>query len=239
MKTKKINMDQTMNDVEEKVIAETQQFFVKVYGWMSAALIVTGLVAVATASNAEFMNLILGSQYFFIVLLIAEFILVASLVGWIIKMSSQTAAFVFLLYSVLNGLTISVIFLLFTTDSIASTFFITAGTFAIMSIYGFLTKSDLTKLGNLLFMCLVGLIIASLINLFYQNESLYWITTYAGVLIFVGLIAFDTQKIKKLNVIGNDGTEEDKKESIIGALTLYLDFINLFLLLLRIFGRRR
>jgi len=232
-------MDQTMNDVEEKVIAETQQFFVKVYGWMSAALIVTGLVAVATASNAEFMNLILGSQYFFIVLLIAEFILVASLVGWIIKMSSQTAAFVFLLYSVLNGLTISVIFLLFTTDSIASTFFITAGTFAIMSIYGFLTKSDLTKLGNLLFMCLVGLIIASLINLFYQNESLYWITTYAGVLIFVGLIAFDTQKIKKLNVIGNDGTEEDKKESIIGALTLYLDFINLFLLLLRIFGRRR
>jgi len=239
MKTKKINMDQTMNDVEEKVIAETQQFFVKVYGWMSAALIVTGLVAVATASNAEFMNLILGSQYFFIVLLIAEFILVASLVGWIIKMSSQTAAFVFLLYSVLNGLTISVIFLLFTTDSIASTFFITAGTFAIMSIYGFLTKSDLTKLGNLLFMCLVGLIIASLINLFYQNESLYWITTYAGVLIFVGLIAFDTQKIKKLNVVGNDGTEEDKKESIIGALTLYLDFINLFLLLLRIFGRRR
>lgn len=232
-------MDQTIHDVEDKMIAETQRFFVKVYGWMSAALIVTGLVAVAAASNAEFMNLILGSKYIFIVLLFAEFILVASLVGWIMKMTSQTAAFVFLLYSVLNGLTISVIFLLFTSDSIASTFFITAGTFAIMSIYGFFTKSDLTKLGNLLIMCLVGLIIASLINMFYQNETIYWITTYAGVLIFVGLIAFDTQKIKKLNITGNEGTEEDKKESIIGALTLYLDFINLFLMLLRIFGKRR
>jgi len=232
-------MDQTILEVEDKAIAETQRFFVKVYGWMSAALIVTGLVAVAAGSNAEFMNLILGSQYFFIVLLFAELLLVASLVSWIMKMTSQTAAFVFLLYSVLNGLTISVIFLLFTTDSIASTFFITAGTFAIMSIYGFFTKSDLTKLGNLLLMCLVGLIIASLINIFYQNESLYWITTYAGVLIFVGLIAFDTQKIKKLNITGNEGTETDKKESIIGALTLYLDFINLFLMLLRIFGKRR
>jgi FtsH-binding integral membrane protein len=223
----------------EDVTGETQRFIVKVYGWMSLALIITGLVAEGTATNHEFMSLIFGSKYVFIGLLITEFILVAYLAGWIMKMSSQTATIIFILYSVLNGLTISVIFLAFTTDSIASTFFITAGIFAIMSIYGYYTKKDLTSMGNLLFMALIGLIIASLINLYFQNETLYWITTYAGVLIFIGLIAHDTQKIKKINIIGNEGTEEDKKEAIIGALTLYLDFINLFLMLLRIFGRRK
>jgi uncharacterized protein len=172
-------------------------------------------------------------------LLIAEFVLVAFLVGWIKKMSSQTATLVFILYSILNGFTFSVIFLIFTEASIASTFFITAGTFAIMSVYGYFTKTDLTKLGNLLLMALVGLIIASAINLFYQNNTLDWITTFAGILIFVGLIAYDTQKIKQMNVIGNEGTDEDKKEAIIGALSLYLDFINLFLKLLRLFGKRK
>jgi FtsH-binding integral membrane protein len=168
-----------------------------------------------------------------------EFVLVAYLVGWIKKMTSLTATFIFILYSILNGFTLSIIFLVYTTDSIASTFFITAGTFAVMSIYGYFTKSDLTKLGNLLFMGLIGLIFASVFNMYCQNETLYWIETYAGILIFTGLIAYDTQKIKKLNIIGNEGTDEDKKEAIIGALTLYLDFINLFLRLLRIFGRRK
>ena len=154
-------------------------------------------------------------------------------------MTSQTATLIFILYSVLNGLTLSIVFLIFTKESIASTFFITAGTFAIMSIYGYFTKNDLTTLGNLCIMGLIGLILASIINYFILDQTLYWISTYAGILIFIGLIAYDTQKIKKINIIGNEGTDEDKKEAIIGALTLYLDFINLFLRLLRLFGRRK
>jgi FtsH-binding integral membrane protein len=131
------------------------------------------------------------------------------------------------------------VFLVFTTESIASTFFITAGTFGVMSFYGYTTKSDLSKWGNLLFMGLIGLIIASIANLLMKSTLIYWVTTYIGVLIFVGLTAYDTQKIKNSNVIGNEGTDEDSKEAIMGALTLYLDFINLFLYLLRIFGRKK
>jgi FtsH-binding integral membrane protein len=231
-------MENSLNRMED-VAGETQRFMVKVYGWMAFALLITGLVAVGTATNHEFMSMIFGSKYVFIGLLMAEFLLVAFLAGWVMKMSSQTATIIFILYSALNGLTLSVIFLAFTTDSIASVFFITAGTFAVMSLYGYFTKKDLTSWGSLLFMALIGLVMASLINLYFQNETLYWISTYAGVIIFVGLIAYDTQKIKKINIIGNEGSEEDKKEAIIGALTLYLDFINLFLKLLRIFGRRK
>ena len=117
------------------------------------------------------------------------------------------------------------------------TFLITGGTFAAMSIYGYFTKQDLTRAGNLLIMALIGLIIASVVNIFFRNPIMYWIITYAGILIFVGLTAYDTQKIKQMNIIGNEGTEEDHKEAIMGALTLYLDFINLFLYLLRLFGR--
>jgi hypothetical protein len=134
---------------------------------------------------------------------------------------------------------LSSIFLRFTEGSIASTFFITAGTFAFMSILGYFTKTDLTRFGNIMMMALVGLIIASLVNIFWQNSTLYWITSSLGVLIFTGLIAYDTQKIKEMNIIGNEGTDADKKEAIMGALTLYLDFINLFLFLLRMFGDRK
>ena len=224
---------------ENEVQNETQLFFVKVYGWMSVALIVTGFIAFWTSATPQLIDLVLGNNYIFALLILAEFILVAFLASWIMRMTPLTAGVVFILYSILNGLTISVIFLVFTTDSIASTFFITAGTFAIMSLYGFFTKSDLSKLGNLLFMGLIGLIIASAINLIFRNEMLDWITTFVGILVFVGLTAYDTQKIKKLNIIGNEGTDEDKKEAIIGALTLYLDFINLFLKLLRLFGKRK
>lgn len=221
------------------VNAETQRFFIKVYVWMSLALTITGFVALWCSSHSDIMYFITGNKWVFISLFALEFLLVAFLVSWLMKMSAQTAALIFILYSILNGITFSVIFLIFTTDSIASTFFITAGTFLIMSIYGYFTKSDLTKLGNILLMGLFGLIIASGINMFYKNNTLYWITTFAGIIIFVGLIAYDTQKIKKLNIIGNEGTENDKKEAIIAALTLYLDFINLFLKLLRLFGRRK
>ncbi len=223
----------------EEAQAETQRFIVKVYGWMSLALVITGLVAMWVSSSEFFIRMISLGKWVFIGLGILEVVLVAFLAGWIEKMSSKIAAFVFILYSILNGITFSVIFLIFTTDSIANTFFITAGTFAIMSIYGYFTQSDLTKIGNFLLMALIGLIIATVVNLFWFNETLYWITTYAGVIIFVGLVAYDTQKIKQMNIIGNEGTEEDKKEAIVGALTLYLDFINLFLYLLRIFGKRK
>ncbi len=224
---------------KEQEIVETKRFFVNVYGWMSLALIITGLMAYKTAATPEITNFIFGQQYVFMGLLISELVLVGILVGVIKKMSAMTATIIFILYSLLNGLTMSCIFFAFTTESIASVFFISAGTFAAMSAYGFFTKKDLTEMGNILIMALFGLIIASVVNMFLKSEMLYWISSYAGVLIFVGLIAYDTQKLKKLNIIGNEGSEEDKKEAIIGALTLYLDFINLFLFLLRIFGRRR
>lgn len=222
-----------------QIAAETQRYITKVYLWMSLALIITGGVAVWTASNPDLIALLLGNKYVFIGLLISEFLLVAFLVGWVKRMTPEVASLVFLGYSALNGLTFSVIFLTFTMSSIATTFFITAGTFAVMSIYGYFTNTDLTRWGNLLIMALFGLVIASFINLLYQSETLDWITTYAGIFIFVGLIAYDTQKIKKMNIVGNEGSDDDKREAIIGALTLYLDFINLFLKLLRLFGRRK
>ncbi|MFC0875133.1 Bax inhibitor-1/YccA family protein [Saccharicrinis sp. FJH2] len=224
---------------EFEIAAEQQRFITKVYGWMTFALAITGLIAMWISSTPQIVNVIVNNQILFFGLLIGELILVGSLASMVKKMSAKLATLLFVLYSVLNGFTFSVIFLAFTAESIATTFFITAGTFGVMSFYGYVTKSDLTRMGNLLFMALIGLIIASVVNFFFQNEMLYWITTYAGVFIFVGLVAYDTQKIKKMNIIGNEGTEEDKKEAIMGALTLYLDFINLFLFLLRIFGRRR
>ena len=154
-------------------------------------------------------------------------------------MTASQATGTFILYSGLNGITFSFIFLAYTASSITSAFMVTAGTFGAMSLYGYATKKDLTSWGSFLFMGLIGLVIASLVNMFLHNPALTWITTYAGVLIFVGLTAYDTQKIKMMNVLGNEGTDEDQKEAIIGALTLYLDFINLFLMILRIMGDRR
>ncbi|WP_289055807.1 Bax inhibitor-1/YccA family protein [Carboxylicivirga marina] len=224
---------------ELEIAAEQQRFMIKVYAWMSFALIITGLVAKWTASIPALVNLIFSNEILFYGLLILEFILVASLVSVVKKISAQLATLIFIFYAFLNGVTLSAIFIAFTEESLATTFYITAGTFGIMSAYGYFTKSDLTKFGNLLLMGLIGLIVASVVNLFFHNEMLYWITTYIGVLIFVGLTAYDTQKIKQMNIIGNEGTDEDKKEAIMGALTLYLDFINLFLYLLRLFGRRK
>jgi FtsH-binding integral membrane protein len=145
----------------------------------------------------------------------------------------------FYVYSIVSGVTFSVIFLRYTQGSIASTLFITAGTFAAISAYGYITKRDLTGVGGFMTMGLFGLIIASIANLFLQSPMLYWGVSYFGVLIFTGLTAYDVQKIKELNVIGNAGTDEDHKEAIHGALILYLDFCNMFLYLIRILGRRR
>lgn len=223
----------------ENIRLEQSRFITKVYGWMALALTITALIAMYTVTSEPMLNFILGNKFVFYGLLIGEFALVISLAAAIMRMSAMTATLVFLGYSALNGLTLSIIFLIFTKESIASTFFITSATFAIMSAYGYFTKKDLTSIGNLCFMALIGLIIASIVNIFMHSSALYWITTYAGIFIFIGLTAYDTQKIKNMNIIGNEGTEEDRKEAILGALKLYLDFINLFLLFLRLFGRRR
>ena len=154
-------------------------------------------------------------------------------------MSVSQATGVFLLYAGLTGITFSTLFVVYTAASITATFMVTAGTFGAMSIYGYTTKKDLTSWGSFLFMGLIGIIIASVVNIFMESQMMHMIITYAGVLIFVGLTAYDTQKIKEMNIIGNEGTDEDTKEAIRGALTLYLDFINLFLMLLRLMGDRR
>jgi uncharacterized protein len=223
---------------QEQINLEQSRFITKVYGWMTLALVITGAIAWTVASSPALISIFLANKLVFWGLIIGELAMVWYLSAAVQRMSANTATFVFLMYALLNGLTLSVIFLVYTLGSIASTFFVTAATFGVMSAYGYFTKTDLTKIGNLLFMALIGLIIASLVNIFLKNSTLYWIITYAGVLIFVGLTAYDTQKIKEMNIIGNEGTEEDHKEAIMGALTLYLDFINLFLYLLRILGNR-
>ena len=223
----------------DAIAAEQQRFMVRVYNWMTAGLAVTGGIAFYVSNSEMMMNIVYGNAIVPIVLIVAQLGLVIYLSGWIEKMSASQATGIFMLYAGLTGLTFSFIFLAYTAASITSTFFVTAGTFAAMSVYGYTTKKDLTSWGSFLFMGLIGIIIASLVNMFLQSEAMHWIITYAGVLIFIGLTAYDTQKIKEMNIIGNEGTDEDTKEAISGALRLYLDFINLFLMLLRIMGDRR
>ena len=230
--------DRTINPMDYQIAAENQRFMVRVYAWMCFALALTGFVSLAIYHFEPMMNFFMTHSGVFIFLLIAEIILVGVLSARLERMSLFTCTLIFFVYSILNGITLAPIFLIYTESSIATTFFIVSGTFAVMSLYGYFTKQDLTKWGSILFMALLGLIVATLINLFLGSKLVYWITTYAGVFIFVGLIAYDTQKLKEMNVIGNEGTEEDRKEAIMGALTLYLDFINLFIYLLRIFGKR-
>lgn len=223
----------------QEIKAEQARFITKVYGWMSAALIVTAITAMYVASSENLKLAILGNNLVFYGCLFAEIGVVWWLSSRVQTLSANTATLWFFLYALLNGLTLSVIFLVYTASSISSTFFITAGMFAAMSAYGYLTKKDLTSWGSLLFMALIGLIIAGIVNIFWQNDMFGMIVSGIGVIIFTGLTAYDTQKIKEMNIIGNEGTDEDRKEAVMGALTLYLDFINLFLYLLRFLGNRK
>jgi FtsH-binding integral membrane protein len=223
----------------DQIAAEQAAFMRKVYAIMAFGLGATGLTALVVANSATALKLIFGTPGVFYALLIAELIMVWSFATLARRLSAVGAAALFYVYAIMNGLTLSVVFLVYTQGSIASTFFVTAGTFAAMSGYGYVTKRDLTGVGSFMMMGLFGLIIASIVNLFLGSPMLYWAITFFGVLVFVGLTAYDTQKIKELNVIGNAGTDEDHKEAIHGALILYLDFINLFLYLLRLLGRRR
>jgi hypothetical protein len=222
-----------------QIAAEQISFMNKVYMWMSLALVVTGVVAMYVASNIPLVKMIVFNKVIFYGLLIGELALVWYLSSAIESLSSTAATGMFLVYAAVNGLTLSVVFLVFTAESIASTFFLTAATFGIMSAFGYFTKSDLTAVGSFATMGLIGVIIASIFNMFMHSTMIHWIITYAGLAVFIALTAYDTQKIKDMNIIGNEGTEEDQKEAVMGALTLYLDFINLFLYMLQLFGDRR
>lgn len=224
---------------QDAIAAEQQRFMVRVYNWMGSGLAITGGMSWYISTNETMMNLLVTQPILFIILLVVELGLVFYLAARVMSMSASQAMGVFFLYAGLNGVTLAPLFMLYTTASLASTFMVTAGMFGAMSFYGYTTKKDLTSWGSFLFMGLIGIIIASIVNMFMNSSALYWIITYAGILIFVGLTAYDTQKIKETNILGNEGTEEDTKEAIRGALSLYLDFINLFLMLLRVMGTRR
>lgn len=211
----------------------------KVFVWMTLALAITGLTAYGVATSPALLSLIFSSKVTFFGLIIAEFALVFAISGAINRLSLSTATMLFILYSVINGATLSSIFFAFSVATIGKVFFITAGTFGAMALVGYTTKTDLTSMGKLLFMALLGIIIASVVNMFVASSGLDLILSYVGVLVFVGLTAYDTQKIKQMCQAAPDAGESSQKLALIGALSLYLDFINLFLYLLRIFGNNR
>lgn len=224
---------------DSRAITVTNTFFQKVYLWMTAGLAVTALASFLMLSSQTAQQLIFGNRLVFYGLIFAELGLVIAMSAAINRISAATATLMFLGYSALNGITFAAVFLIYTNSSIASAFLVTSGTFAAMSVYGYATKRDLTGWGSFLFMGLVGIIIASLVNMFLHSEMIYWITSYIGVFIFVGLTAYDTQKIKQIGQAGFASEQDRHKAAILGALRLYLDFINLFLMLLRIMGNRR
>jgi FtsH-binding integral membrane protein len=209
------------------------------FAWMTLGLALTGVVAFATSQSPTLLNLIFGNKLVFFGLIIAELGLVFTLASAVQRLGSAAGTGLFLLFSGLNGLTLSVIFLRYTGASLASTFLVAAGMFGSVALYGFVTKRDLTSIGSFFFMGLIGIVLASVVNFFLQSEAIYWAVTYLGVAVFLGLAAWDVQKLKNLGLqISGDG-EAVARASILGALALYLDFINLFLMLLRILGGRR
>jgi len=211
----------------------------KVYTWMALALVITGVTAYGVANSPAILQMIVTNKILFFGLLIGELALVWGVSAMIDRLSLTTATLLFVLYSVINGVTLSFIFLAYTYESVTSVFFITAGTFAAMALFGYFTKTDLSSIGRILFMALIGLIIATIVNIFVKSSGLGMILNYMGVLIFVGLTAWDTQKIKQMLATAEDTGETAQKVALMGALSLYLDFINLFLYLLRIFGSSR
>lgn len=218
--------------------AETR-FLTRVYGWMAGGLVTTSVVAWYTLSTPALLQVIFGNKLVFYGLLIGELALVAWLSGLVGRMSASTAALVFLAYSALNGLTLASVFLVYTSGSIVSTFVVTAGTFGAMSVYGLVTSRSLDGLGSFAFMGLIGVILASVVNLFLQSSMLEFVISCVGVIVFVGLTAYDTRKLKVMAARVDADSEEGQKGAIQGALALYLDFVNLFLMLLRLVGNRR
>lgn len=225
-----------------KTLAQVRvnEFIRSVYNWMAIGLGLTGVVAFYVSNSETLLKLIFGNQIIFFGLIIGELILVFTISARVHKMQASTATSLFVLYAALNGATISAIFLIYTRSSITSTFFICAATFIVSSIYGMVTKRDLTSMGQFMFMGLIGIVIASVVNLFVRSSGMSLIVSYIGVVVFVGLTAYDTQKLRTMALSQPDGLDSGtvRKGAILGALTLYLDFINLFLMLLRILGNR-
>lgn len=221
-----------------EVLSAQRTLLKNVYCWMALALVVTGLTSYYVASSERVLSLMGSGLY--IGLLIAEVVLVVILSARIHKMSFTTAGIVFVAYSILNGVTLSVLLMIYTYESIALAFFITAGTFTAMAMIGHFTKKDLSSMGQILLMALIGLIIATVVNLFIGSSTFQYILSYVGVIIFVGLTAYDAQKIKnQINEFGTEISENTMKLALMGALELYLDFINLMIYILRILGSRR
>ena len=229
------------NQVEERAQSSALSFpalMSKVYLWMTLALVVTGMTAYYVASTPAILYAIVSNQIAFWGLFIGELVLVFVLSSRIMRLSFVTASLMFVIYSIMNGVFFSFILRAYTEQSIATTFLITAGTFGAMSLFGFVTKRDLSTMGRILFMLLIGLIIATVVNIFMKAEGLTLILNYAGVVIFVGLTAYDTQSIKQM--LQEHGDKEGaEKIALLGSLSLYLDFINLFIYLLRFFGESR
>ena len=229
------------NQVEERAQGSALAFpalMSKVYLWMTLALVVTGMTAYYVAISPAILYAIVSNQIAFWGLFIGELVLVFVLSSRIMSLSFVTASLMFVIYSIMNGVFFSFILLAYTEQSIATTFLITAGTFGAMSLFGFVTKRDLSTMGRILFMLLIGLIIATVVNIFMKAEGLALILNYAGVVIFVGLTAYDTQSIKQM--LQQHGDKEGaEKIALLGSLSLYLDFINLFIYLLRFFGESR
>ncbi len=229
----------TINERERGLSGAFPALMRKVYVWMTLALVITGVTAYGVASSPTLLMTLMTSRGLLIGLVIAELALVFAITGAINRLSLSTATLLFILYSVLNGAMLSSVFAVYTATSIASVFFITACTFGAMALYGYTTKRDLSSIGKILFMALIGLVIATVVNMFLKSSGFEYILSYIGVAVFVGLTAWDTQKIKQMLQTQYDMGEGAQKLALIGALTLYLDFINLFLYLLRIFGSNR
>ncbi|MCH5311262.1 MAG: Bax inhibitor-1/YccA family protein [Prevotella sp.] len=230
--------DRAMNTSEFGMALSVPALMRKVYVWMTLALVITGFTAYGVATSPGILQMIFANQIVFWGLIIAEFALVIGLSAAINRLSLTTATLMFVIYSVINGATLSCIFLLYTMSSIASVFFITAATFGVMSLIGIVTKTDLSGMGKMLLMALIGLVIATVVNMFMKSSGLAMIINYIGVLVFVGLTAYDTQKIKQMLYMA-PSDESGQKLALLGALSLYLDFVNLFLYLLRILGSRK
>jgi len=239
MEDKKLNYWDLSAERQMEVSEAFPVLMRKVYVWMTLALLITGMTAYYVATNEVILTAILTNRALFYGLLIAELVLVIAVSAAINRLSLMMATLMFILYSVINGATMSVIFLIYQATSIATVFFITAGTFGAMAAIGYTTKKDLSSMGRILFMALIGLVIATVVNLFIKSDTMTLILSYIGVIVFVGLTAWDSQKIKQMLMQAPDVDEASQKVALLGSLELYLDFVNLFLYLLRIFGKRR
>lgn len=216
-----------------------QSYMAQVYGWMTCGLLLTSFISWYTTHTPVILNFIFSSQTNFFGLIIAQLSLVFVISGMVNRISAVLATSLFMFYSVLTGLTLSSVFIAYTYSSIASTFVVTAGMFGAMSLYGYTTKRDLSCFSSILLMALIGILIASLVNIWLKSSAMVWIITYIGVFVFIGLTSYDTQKLKLMGEqLSSNNHDSFRKYAIVGALTLYLDFINMFLMLLRIFGNR-